>query len=43
MSISDRIVLDPSVMGGRLCVQGTRVTVRVIVGLLPSDSPTHLF
>ena len=31
---SDRIVVDPLVMGGKPCVKGTRVTVGTIVGLL---------
>jgi uncharacterized protein (DUF433 family) len=31
-----RITLDPTVMGGRPCVRGLRVTVGTIVGLLAS-------
>jgi uncharacterized protein (DUF433 family) len=30
----DRIGIDPTIMGGRPCVKGTRVTVGVVVGLL---------
>jgi uncharacterized protein (DUF433 family) len=31
-----RITLDPSVMGGRACIRGLRVTVSMILGLLSS-------
>jgi uncharacterized protein (DUF433 family) len=30
----DRITLDPSVMGGKPCIRGLRVTVGTILGLL---------
>lgn len=30
----DRITFDPSVMGGKPCLRGLRVTVGMIVGLL---------
>ena len=30
----DRITLDPSVMGGKPCIRGLRVTVGTVVGLL---------
>jgi uncharacterized protein (DUF433 family) len=30
----NRITLDPSVMGGKPCIRGLRVTVGTIVGLL---------
>lgn len=30
----DRITQDPTVMGGRPCIRGMRVTVGTIVGLL---------
>jgi uncharacterized protein (DUF433 family) len=30
----DRIIADPTVMGGKPCVKGTRVTVGTIVGLI---------
>jgi uncharacterized protein (DUF433 family) len=32
----DRITLNPSVMGGKPCIRGLRVTVATIVGLLGS-------
>lgn len=31
-----RITLDPTVMGGKPCIRGMRVTVGMIVGLLAS-------
>jgi hypothetical protein len=34
----ERISRDPSVMEGRPCIRGTRVTVGVIVGLVASGS-----
>lgn len=36
MSGFDRITLDPSVMGGKPCVGGNRVTVGMIVGQIGS-------
>ena len=30
----DRITMDPTVMGGKPCLRGMRVTVGMIVGLL---------
>ncbi len=33
-----RITTDPSVMGGRACIRGLRVTVATVVGLLASGS-----
>jgi uncharacterized protein (DUF433 family) len=33
METLDRIVVDPSIMGGKPCIRGTRVTVGAIVGL----------
>jgi uncharacterized protein (DUF433 family) len=30
----DRIILDPTIMGGKPCIKGQRVTVGTIVGLL---------
>jgi uncharacterized protein (DUF433 family) len=30
----NRITLDPSVMGGKPCIRGLRVTVGTIIGLL---------
>ncbi len=32
MDTLDRITLDPTVMGGKACVRGLRVTVGMIVG-----------
>jgi len=32
----DRITFDPNVMGGRACIRGLRVTVSLIVNLLPT-------
>jgi len=32
MTQFDRITLDPALMGGKPCVRGMRVTVRMIVG-----------
>ena len=34
MAQFDRITLDPSVMGGKPCIRGQRVTVGTILGLL---------
>jgi uncharacterized protein (DUF433 family) len=34
MAKFDRITLDPSVMGGKPCIRGQRVTVGTILGLL---------
>lgn len=31
-----RIAFDPTVMGGKACIRGTRVTVGTIMGLLSS-------
>lgn len=28
----DRVTFDPTIMGGRACIRGTRITVAVIVG-----------
>ena len=33
-----RIALDPTVMGGKPCIAGTRVTVGTIVGLLAAGA-----
>ena len=33
MNTLDRITFDPTVMGGRACIRGLRVTVSMIVGL----------
>ncbi len=34
MPVTDRISVDPGVMGGKRCIKGTRVTVGLILGLL---------
>ena len=34
MTPIDRITLDPSVMGGKPCIRGLRVTVATVLGLL---------
>jgi uncharacterized protein (DUF433 family) len=34
MKTFPRITLDPSVMGGKACIRGLRVTVGTVVGLL---------
>lgn len=36
----ERITMDPSVMGGRACIRGLRVTVGMITGLMASGSST---
>lgn len=36
MTSFQRITLDPTVMGGKPCIRGLRVTVGTIVGLLAS-------
>ena len=36
MAQVDRITLDPSVMGGKPCIRGQRVTVAMVLGLLAS-------
>jgi uncharacterized protein (DUF433 family) len=36
MELLDRITHDPSVMGGRPCIRGMRLTVGTVVGLLAS-------
>ena len=34
MKSLDRITFDPSVMGGKACIRGVRVTAGTVVGLL---------
>ena len=34
MTVPERIVLDPEVMGGNPCIRGTRVTVGLVVGMM---------
>ncbi|HUE12944.1 MAG TPA: DUF433 domain-containing protein [Planctomycetaceae bacterium] len=36
----DRITFDPSVMGGKPCIRGMRVTVGTVVGLVASGHTT---
>jgi uncharacterized protein (DUF433 family) len=36
MDVLDRITHDPTVMGGKPCIRGMRVTVGTIMGLLAS-------
>jgi uncharacterized protein (DUF433 family) len=36
----DRITLDPTIMGGKPCVRGMRVTVGTVVGLIAAGH-TH--
>ena len=31
---TDRITIDPTVMGGKPCIRGMRITVGMIVGML---------
>ena len=37
----DRITMDPTVMGGKPCIRGLRVTVGMIVGLLAAGHSTE--
>ena len=36
MKQSDRITMDPEVMGGKPCIRGMRVTVGTVVGVMAS-------
>lgn len=36
----ERITFDPSVMGGKPCIRGMRVTVGMIIGLVASGATT---
>ena len=36
-----RITIDPSVMGGKACIRGLRVTVGTIVGLVAAGQTTE--
>lgn len=40
MTFSERITVDPAVMGGRPCVRGLRVTVGTVVGLVAAGQST---
>lgn len=43
MKSFDRITIDPTVMGGKACVSGMRVTVGTLVGLLAAGrSPAEI-
>ena len=37
----DRITIDPTVMGGKPCLRGMRVTVGTIVGLVASGTSSN--
>lgn len=37
----DRITFDPSVMGGKACIRGMRVTVSLIVSLVANGMSTE--
>lgn len=37
MTRTNRITINPTVMGGKPCIRGMRVTVGTIIGLLASD------
>jgi uncharacterized protein (DUF433 family) len=34
MPVPERISLDPTVMGGKPCIRGTRITVGLVVALI---------
>ena len=36
----DRVTLDPTLMGGRACIRGMRVTVSLVVNLVASGLTT---
>lgn len=40
MKSMDRITIDPSVMGGKACIRGMRVSVGTVVGLLAAGRST---
>ena len=37
---TDRITIDPNLMGGKPCIRGMRVTVGMIVGMLAEGHTT---
>ena len=37
----DRITFDPTVMGGRACIRGMRITVSLVVNLVANDMSTE--
>ena len=43
MKSFDRITIDPTVIGGKACIRGMRVTVGTVVGLLAAGrSPAQI-
>ena len=43
MKSFERITIDPTVMGGKACIRGLRVTVGTVVGLLSAGhSPAEI-
>lgn len=40
MNQLDRITTDPTVMGGKPCIRGQRVTVGMLIGLVASGKTT---
>lgn len=42
MRIPERISLNPKVMGGRPCIQGTRITVGTILHQLRFQTPEEI-
>ncbi|MDB5031711.1 DUF433 domain-containing protein [Mucilaginibacter sp.] len=41
MKNSERITLNPDVMGGKPCIRGLRMTVGTVIGLLASGLTTQ--
>ena len=41
MKLSERITHEPTIMGGRACIRGMRVTVSMILGLLSAGRSTE--
>ena len=40
LSVFDRITFDPSLMGGRACIRGMRITVSLVVNLVANGMST---
>lgn len=38
ITVMDRITFDPSIMGGKPCIRGMRITVGAILGLITSGA-----
>lgn len=38
---TDRITIDPTIMGGKPCIRGMRVTVGMVVGMLAEGHTTQ--